>query len=44
VNYDADELRRLRGVKTADIERTLGYKGLDEVIHRDNLVVVRSAE
>jgi glutamate 5-kinase len=44
VNYDADELRRLRGVKTADIERTLGYKGLDEVIHRDNLVVVRPAE
>jgi glutamate 5-kinase len=40
VNYDADELRRLRGAKTKDIEQALGYKGLDEVIHRDNLVIL----
>jgi glutamate 5-kinase len=40
VNYDADELRRIRGAKTADIERTLGYEGLDEVVHRDNLVIL----
>ena len=40
VNYDADELRRIRGAKTADIERALGYKGLDEVVHRDNLVIL----
>jgi glutamate 5-kinase len=40
VNYDAAELRKIRGVKTADIERALGYKGLGEVIHRDNLVVL----
>ncbi len=40
VNYDAAELRRIRGMKTADIERTLGYKGLGEVVHRDNLVVL----
>jgi glutamate 5-kinase len=40
VNYDADELRRIRGAKTADIERTLGYKGVDEVVHRDNLVIL----
>jgi glutamate 5-kinase len=40
VNYDAGELRKIRGVKTRDIERTLGYRGLDEVIHRDNLVVI----
>ncbi|HKW92175.1 MAG TPA: glutamate 5-kinase [Methylomirabilota bacterium] len=40
VNYDADELRRLRGAKTKDIERALGYRGLDEVIHRDNLVIL----
>lgn len=39
VNYDAVELRRIRGVKTRDIEKVLGYRGLDEVIHRDNLVV-----
>jgi glutamate 5-kinase len=40
VNYDAAELRRLRGVKTREIEATLGYKGLDEVIHRDNLAIL----
>jgi len=40
VNYDADELRKIRGAKTKEIERTLGYKGFDEVIHRDNLVVL----
>ena len=28
------------GVKTAEIEKTLGYKGVGEVIHRDNLVVL----
>jgi glutamate 5-kinase len=40
VNYAAAELRKIRGAKTADIERALGYKGIGEVIHRDNLVVL----
>jgi glutamate 5-kinase len=40
VNYDAGELRKIRGTKTSEIEKTLGYKGCDEVIHRDNLVVL----
>ena len=40
VNYDAGELRKIRGAKTAEIEKALGYKGLAEVIHRDNLVVL----
>jgi glutamate 5-kinase len=40
VNYDAGEIRRIRGTKTREIEKTLGYKGCDEVIHRDNLVVL----
>jgi glutamate 5-kinase len=40
VNYDAVEVRKLRGAKTAEIEKILGYKGLDELIHRDNLVVL----
>ncbi len=40
VNYDADEARKIRGVRTSEIERVLGYKGLDEVIHRDNLVLL----
>jgi glutamate 5-kinase len=40
VNYDAQELRKIRGAKTKEIEKVLGYKGLDEVVHRDNLVVL----
>jgi glutamate 5-kinase len=40
VNFDADELRRIRGANTRDIEVRLGYKGVDEVIHRDNLVIL----
>jgi glutamate 5-kinase len=39
-NYDADELKRIRGAKTNAIEEILGYKRLDEVIHRDNLVIL----
>ena len=40
VNYDAGELRKIRGAKTAEIEKALGYKGLAEVIHRDTRVVL----
>jgi glutamate 5-kinase len=40
VNFDADELRRIQGAKTREIEGRLGYRAVDEVIHRDNLVVL----
>ncbi len=40
VSYDAREVALLRGAKTAEIERILGYRVLDEVIHRDNLVLL----
>jgi glutamate 5-kinase len=40
VNFDADELRKIRRAKTREIEALLGYKSFDEVIHRDNLVVL----
>jgi len=39
VNYAADEIRKIMGLKTAKIEQVLGYKDYDEVIHRDNLAV-----
>lgn len=38
-NYSSDELIRIRGCHTCDIEKILGYKHSDEVIHRDNMVV-----
>jgi glutamate 5-kinase len=40
VNYNAVELDRIKGAHTREIERLLGYKGSDEVIHRDDLAVV----
>lgn len=39
-NYDAAELRKIQGAKTKDLEGRLGYKSFDEVIHRDNLVLL----
>jgi glutamate 5-kinase len=38
--YSADEIEKIRGRRSADIESILGYKYLDEVIHRDDLVVL----
>ncbi len=38
--YGADEVRRLAGLKTSEIERALGYKYLDEIVHRNDLVVL----
>jgi glutamate 5-kinase len=40
VHFDADEVRKIRGVKTSEIEERLGYKSFDEVVHRDDLVVL----
>ena len=40
VNFDADEVRKIRGAKTTEIEERLGYRSFDEVIHRDNLVIL----
>jgi glutamate 5-kinase len=39
VNYSAAELRKIQGVHTRDIERLLGYKVSEEIIHRDDLVI-----
>jgi len=40
VNYSAQDISRIMGRKTSEIEALLGYKYSDEVIHRDNLVLV----
>ena len=38
VNYSSEEARALAGKGSADIESVLGYRGEEELIHRDNLV------
>jgi len=40
VNYSAQELNQIKGLHTSKIEKVLGYRGSDEVIHRDDLVVL----
>ena len=40
VNYSAQELNRIKGLHTSKIEKVLGYKAYDEIIHRDDLVLL----
>ncbi len=39
-NYSSAEIREIKGARSTEIEKKLGYKVYDEVIHRDNLVVL----
>jgi glutamate 5-kinase len=43
-NYRAADVNRIKGCKSSQIEQILGYKDSDEVIHRDNLVLLAEAE
>ncbi|MCG5239508.1 glutamate 5-kinase [Azospirillum doebereinerae] len=37
--YAAEDARRIAGRKSHEIEDVLGYRGRDEIVHRDDLVV-----
>ncbi|MGI0483077.1 glutamate 5-kinase [Geminocystis sp. CENA526] len=39
VNYNSEELTKIKGQKSGDIASILGYFGVETVIHRDNLVL-----
>lgn len=39
VAYDVEEAAKIAGRKSAEIEQILGYRGRDELIHRDDLVL-----
>ena len=39
-NYSSEEILKIKGKKTSEIEKVLGYKYSDEAIHRDNLVLI----
>jgi len=39
VAYAAEDARRIAGRKSIEIERLLGFRGRDEIVHRDDLVV-----
>ena len=44
VNYNTHDLKRIVGKQTSEIEKLLGYYSYNEVIHRDNLVVMYRIE
>ena len=39
-NYSADEVRKIAGAQSAEIAQRLGYKPYNEVVHRDNMVLL----
>ncbi|MFW6133986.1 MAG: glutamate 5-kinase [Elusimicrobiota bacterium] len=40
VNYNSDDIEKIKGKKSSQIDDILGYKDYDEIIHRDNLVLL----
>jgi glutamate 5-kinase len=40
-NYSADEVQRIKGLRSGQIAQVLGHLPYDELIHRDNMVVTR---
>lgn len=40
VNFSSETVSRIKGLKTSDIQKTLGLQEYEEVIHRDNLVIL----
>ena len=39
VNYNSDEIEKIKGAHSNEIEQILGYFNKSEVIHRDNMVI-----
>jgi glutamate 5-kinase len=39
-NYSSDDAQKIAGCKTVDIAQQIGQKTFDEIVHRDNLVVL----
>jgi glutamate 5-kinase len=40
INYSSSDIERIKGCKSSEIEDILGFRDSDEVIHRDNLVLL----
>jgi len=39
VNYNSGDIRKISGAKSEEIEKILGQKQYNEVIHRDNMII-----
>ncbi len=42
VDYSNEQLEKIKGCRTAEIKKILGSKDYDEVIHRENMVILSS--
>jgi glutamate 5-kinase len=40
VNYPAADVLKVKGMRSQEIPRVLGYKVADEIVHRDNFVLI----
>lgn len=43
-NYAASEIRQVMGLHSERFEEILGYRGFEEIIHRDNLVIEHTGD
>jgi glutamate 5-kinase len=39
-NYSADEVDKIKGLRSDNIKNVLGYKAKDEVVHKNDLVIL----
>ncbi|MBI5501830.1 MAG: glutamate 5-kinase [Deltaproteobacteria bacterium] len=40
VTYDAADAARIAGLRSADLEQAVGFRGRDELVHRDDMVLL----
>jgi glutamate 5-kinase len=40
--YSDSDAARIIGRKSSDIEKVLGFRGRDEIVHRDDLVLIKA--
>ncbi|MFW2365333.1 MAG: glutamate 5-kinase [Desulforhopalus sp.] len=39
-NFNSENLNKIKGMRSSEVSKILGYKANDEVMHRDNMVVL----
>jgi glutamate 5-kinase len=39
VAYDRGDAKRIAGLRSSEIGKVLGFRGRDEMVHRDDLVI-----
>ena len=39
-NYSSSDISKIKGSKSVDIEKKLGYKYAEEIVHRNNMAVI----